>query len=145
MIRKTNAKDITSLSVYLSQKLGISISDAKKKASKIVKSGLPNFIKEEKDLSGVCFVETKIVNDVKKKFVYIYVNNWRLAENFLQCLRWNLNGEYWFALPKHDTLNRTYNKNSIKFIRVDGDKNIYCFKFEKRIFKSFKSEDIDAN
>jgi len=141
MIRKTNAKDITSLSVYLSQKLGISISDAKKKASKIIKSGLPNFIKEEKDLSGVCFVETKIVNDVKKKFVYIYVNNWRLAENFLQCLRWTLSGEHMFLIPRRDMLNRTYNKAGIKYIKIEGDNHLYSYVFEKRNFTSYKSED----
>ena len=141
MIRKINAKDITSLSIYLSQKLGISISEAKKKASKIVKSGLPNFIKEEKDLSGVCFVETKIINDVKKKFVYIYVNNWRLAENFLQCLRWNLNGEYFFSISRRDMLNRTYNKAGIKYLKIEGDNHLYSYVFEKRNFTSYKSED----
>jgi len=117
------------------------LSDAVKKANKIIKSGLTNFIKEGKDLEGVCYVESKLVNDKKEKFIVILVNNWRLAESFIQCLRWELNGDYFLSVPKHDFLNRTYNKNGIRFLRVDGDNNLYISRFEKRFFQSYKAED----
>ena len=138
-------KDKSSIAFYLSNKLNISIEDATIRANKIIKSGLENFIKEEKDLSGICYIESKLVNDTKIKYVEILVNNWRLAEQFLQCLRWTLNGEHWFSLPKHDFLNRTFNKNGLRYIRVEGDRNIYCYKFEKRDFRNYKNEDVDAN
>ena len=60
---------------------------------------------------------------------------------YIKILRWNLKGIYWFSLTKHDFLNRTYNKNGLRFIKCDGDKNLYCYKFEKRQFANFKSED----
>lgn len=141
MIRQISTKDVTSLSVYLSQKLNVSLPDAKVKAKKIVKSGLPAFLLEGKDLQGVCWVESKSVGEKKEKFVEILCNNWRLAESYIQVLRWNLDGICWFSIPKHDWLNRTYNKNGIRFIKVDGDKNLYCYKFEKRNFFNYKSED----
>jgi hypothetical protein len=141
MIRQISTKDKISLSVYLSSKLGISFSDATKKASKIIKSGFPNLMLESSDLQGVCWVETRIIADKKIKFVEMVVNNWRLAESFLQALRWKLCGEYWFSLPKHDFLNRTYNKQGIRFMKVDGQNNLYCYKFEKRNFFNYKRED----
>jgi hypothetical protein len=144
MIRPCSTKDKTSIAVYLASKLGISLSEATIKAKNIVKSGLPNFIKEEKNLTGLCYVEIRTINDKKEKFVEILSDNWRLAESFIQCLRWKLDGIFWFSLPKHDSLNRTYNKNSIRFVRVDGDKNIYNYKFEKREFRNYKSEDLES-
>jgi len=127
----------------LAQKLNISLPDANIKANKIIKSGLPAFLLEGKDLQGICYVELRLVGDKKEKFVEILCDNWRLAESYLQVLRWNLDGIYWFSLPKRDFLNRTYNKQGIRYMRCDGDKNIYCYKFEKRNFYSFKSEDVE--
>jgi len=144
MIRQASTKDITSIAVYLSQKLNISLKDASIKARKIVKSGLPSFLKEGKDLEGICWVETRLVNEKKEKFIEIYVNNWRLAESFIQCLRWSLNGDYFLSVPKHDFLNRTYNKNGIRFLKVDGENNLYISRFEKRFFQSYKAEDYEA-
>lgn len=143
MIRRINSKDKNSLASYFSNKLNINIEDALVKTNKILKSNSTNFIKEERELSGVCWIETRLINDVKTKYIEILVNNWRLAEQFLQCLRWSLNGEYWFSLPKHDFLNRTLNKVGIRFIRVEGDRNIYCYKFEKHYFRNYKSDDIE--
>lgn len=143
MIRRINSKDKNSLASYFSNKLNITIEDALVKTNKILKSNFTNFIKEERELFGVCWVETRLINDVKTKYIEILVNNWRLAEQFLQCLRWSLNGEHWFSLPKHDFLNRTLNKAGIRFIRVEGDRNIYCYRFEKRDFRNYKSDDIE--
>lgn len=141
MIRHCTTKDRTSIAVYLATKLKISLSEANSKAKRIVKNGMPSFLKEEKNLTGLCWVETRIVNDKKEKFVEILSDHWKLAESFLQCLRWALNGIYYFSLPRHDSLNRTYNKNGIRYLKVDGDRNIYVYKFEKREFRSFKEED----
>ena len=143
MIRQISTKDKTSIAIYLAQKLNISLPDANIKANKIIKSGLPAFLLEGKDLQGICYVELRLVGDKKEKFVEILCDNWRLAESYLQVLRWNLDGIYWFSLPKRDFLNRTYNKQGIRYMRCDGDKNIYCYKFEKRNFYSFKSEDVE--
>lgn len=143
MIRNITTKDKTSLAVYLSSKLNISLPDAKLKASKIVKNGQTSFLKEEKDLSGICYVENRLINDKKEKYVVILVNHWKLAESFIQCLRWKLDGIFWFELPKHDSLNRTFNKAGIRFVKIDGDRNLYNYKFDKRQFFSFKSEDIE--
>lgn len=141
MIRKFSSKDKMSISNYLSNKLNISLIDANRRAKRILKSGLPTLLKEDKDLQGLCWIETRLIGDKKENFVEIYVNHWKLAEHFLQCLRWELNGLYWFSLPIHDSLNRTLNKHGIRFVKVDGDKNFYHYKFEKREFKSFKLED----
>jgi hypothetical protein len=141
MIRQISKKDKYSLITYLAPKLNISLLEANVKATKIIKSGLPSLILESKDLQGVCWVETKVIGEKKVKFVEILVNNWRLAEHFIQVLRWNLNGEYWFSIPKHDFLNRTYNKNGIRFMKVDGDRNLYCYRFELRNFYNYKTED----
>jgi hypothetical protein len=141
MIRNCTTKDLSSISVYLAQKLNISLPEASIKTKKIIKSGLPSLIKESKDLTGIVWVESRIINDKKEKFIEIFVNNWRLAEDFIQCLRWKLDGVYWFSLPRHDFLNRTFNKNGIRFSRVEGDRNIYCYKFERRNFFNYKSED----
>jgi hypothetical protein len=141
MIRICSTKDKTSIALYLSKKLNISLNDANIKTRRIVKSGLPSFIKESKELEGVCWVETRLVNEKKEKFITILVDNWRLANDFIQMFRWTLDGIYWFELPKHDMLNRTLNKAGIRFVKVDGDKNIYNYRFEKRYFQSFKSED----
>jgi len=141
MIRQISNKDKASLAAYLVVKTETSFPEAIKKASKILKSGLPALILESKDLHGVCWVETRLVGDKKIKFVELLVNNWRLAESFIQVLRWKLNGEYWFSIPKHDFLNRTYNKNGIRFMKVDGNKNVYCSRFELRNFYNYKSED----
>lgn len=143
MIRPISTKDKTSVAIYLAQKLNISLPEANFKANKIIKSGQVSFLKEEKELSGLCYVEARLVNGVKTNFVEIIVNNWRLAEAFLQCLRWNLDGIYWFSLPKRDFLNRTYNKQGIRYTTCLGDKNIYCYKFEKRNFFNYKSEDAE--
>jgi hypothetical protein len=140
MIRQTKTSDINNIASYLSSKLKISFLEANIKAKKIVKSGLPSFIIEEKDLTGICYVESKSINS--QKYIEILVNNWRLAEDFIQILRWNLDGIYYLSLPKHDMLNRTFNKNGIRFLKCEGDKNIYCYKFEKRQFFNHKSEDI---
>jgi hypothetical protein len=131
--------------MYLAQKLNISLPEASIKAKQIIKSGLPSLIKESKELQGICWVESYIINDKKEKFVKILVNNWRLAENYIQILRWNLNGDYFFSVPKHDWLNRTLNKNGIRFYRVEGTNNLYIGRFEKRNFFNYKKEDIDAN
>lgn len=141
MIRQVSTNDNTSIAIYLSKKLNLSFSDAYIKTRKIIKSGLISLIKEDKDLEGICWVETKFINNKKEKFVEIYVNNWRLAESFIQILRWSLTGIYYFSLSKHDMLNRTLNKSGIRFLKVEGDKNIYNYKFEKRYFQSYKSED----
>ena len=141
MIRLISTKDKTSIAIYLASKLNIDLPEANRRANKIIKSGLPSFILESKDLQGLCYVEKRQVGDKQEKFIEILVGNWRLAENFIQVLRWNLDGVYWFSLPKHDMLNRTYNKNGIRFFKCDGEKNTYCYKFEKRNFYSFKSED----
>lgn len=144
MIRKINIKDVNSVAEYLSKKLNISFLEASIKASKIAKSGNISFLKDEKDISGLCWIESKIVKEKKERYIEIYVNNWRLAEEFLQCLRWTINGIYYFSLPKHDTLNRTLNKAGMRFFKVEGDKNIYVYKFEKRNFISYKSEDNEV-
>lgn len=141
MIRQISTKDRTSISLYLASKLNIALPEANRIANKIIKSGLPSFILESKDLQGLCYVENRKIGDKQEKFVEILVGNWRLAESFLQVLRWNLNGIYYFALPKHDMLNRTLNKNGMRFFKVDGDKNLYNYKFEKRYFQSYKAED----
>ncbi len=140
MIRRISNRDKVALTLYLSNKLRISLPEANSKVRKILKTGIC-FIKEEKDLTGVCWIESRLVGEKKEKFIEILCNNWRLAEDFIQVLRWNLNGIYFFALPKHDFLNRTFNKNGIRFQRVDGDKNIYNYKFELRNFVNYKSED----
>src|SRR4030067_3737377 len=101
MIRKISSSDKVAIAVYLSNKLNISLSEANAKTRKILKNGL-SFIKEEKELTGICWVEPRLIGEKKEKFVEIVVNNWRLAEDFIQVLRWNLNGLYFFALPKHD-------------------------------------------
>jgi hypothetical protein len=143
MIRQISTKDKISLATYLAVKINIPLSEATVKAVRIIKSGLPSLMMESKDLQGICWVENKLVGEKKVKYVEILVNNWRLAENFIQVLRWKLNGEYFFSIPKHDFLNRTYNKNGIRFLKCDGDKNVYCQRFEKRDFYSFKSEDAN--
>lgn len=145
MIRHCTTKDRTSIAVYLATKLKISLSEANSKAKRIVKNGMSSFLKEEKNLTGLCWVETRIVNDKKEKFVEILSDHWKLAESFLQCLRWALNGDYYFAAPIHDSLNRTFNKHGLQFIKVNDKFNVYIGRFEKRVFKSFKSEDIDAD
>lgn len=141
MIRQVSTKDKTSIAIYLAQKLNISLSDANRKTNKIIKSGLPAFIFEGKDLQGICWIESRLIGEKKEKFVEILVNNWRLAESYIQVLRWRLDGIYFFSLPKRDFLNRTLNKAGIRFIKVDGDKNVYNYKFEKRNFFNYKSED----
>jgi len=141
MIRQVSTKDKTTIGLYLSQKLNISISEGMLKAIKIIKSRLPAFILEGNDLQGICWVESKLIGEKKEKFVEILCNNWRIAENYIQVLRWNLHGIYWFSLPRHDFLNRTLNKAGIRFVKVDGDKNIYHYKFERRNFFNYKSED----
>ena len=141
MIRNISTKDKINVSTYLASKLNLSFSEAEKKVRKIIKSGQPNFLLESKDLQGFCYVETRIINGEKLKFVEILCNNWRLAEMFIKILRWNLNGIYWLSLPKHDFLNRTFNKNGLRFVKCDGAKNIYCYRFEHHQFANFKSED----
>lgn len=143
MIRNATTKDITSIATFLSNKLNLSLHDAVKKSRKIVKNGLPSFLKEEKDLTGVCWVEKRVVNNVPQKFVEIHVKNWRLAEDFIQCLKWSLNGEYMFLIPRKDMLNRTYNKAGIKYLKIEGDNHLYSYRFEKREFRNYKSEDLD--
>lgn len=128
---------------YLSSKLNISYQDALAKANKIIKSGQISYLKEEKDLTGLCYTEIRLIDNKKVKYLEIFVNNWRLAEEFLKILRWNLNGDYTLSIPKHDSLNRTFNKNGIRYIRVDGDRNIYMCRFEKREFFTYKNEDVD--
>lgn len=142
MLRKVLDTDKNSLVLYLSSKLNISIASATITANKIIKHSSISFLKEEKDLSGVCWIESRMINNIKHKFIEIVCNNWRLAEDFLQCLRWNLNGTYYFLIPRHDFLNRTFNKNGIKFIKIEGENHLYSYKFEKREFRSFKSEDL---
>ena len=144
MIRQVSTKDKTTIGIYLSQKLNISITEGMVKARKIIKSGLPVFMLEGKDLQGICWVETRLVNNKKEKFVEILCNNWRLAESYLQVLRWTLNGDFFFSVPKHDWLNRTLNKNGIRFTKIDGLNNLYIGRFEKREFHSFKSEDLES-
>lgn len=141
MIRHILPKDELSLTIYLMSKLGIQYKEANIKANKIIKSGFVSFLVDSKDLQGICWVEQRLIGDKKIKFVEILVNNWRLAESLFQVLKWNLNGEYWFSIPKHDFLNRTYNKNGIRFIKVDGNYNTYCYKFELRTFYNVKHED----
>lgn len=143
MIKQCTIKDLTSVSEYLSKKLNIPFSEATKQARKIIKSGLPSLILEEKDLTGVCWAEIRLIDDKKFHYVVMLVNNWRLAEKFIQILRWRLNGIYYFSIPKHDFLNRTYNKNGIRFLKCDNDKNVYCQKFELRTFVNHKSEDTE--
>ena len=144
MIRQISTGDKTSIAIYLASKLNIDLPEANIKARKIVKNGLPSFIKEGKDLLGICYVELRLVGNKKEKFVEILCDNWRLAESYLQVLRWNLNGDYQFSVPKHDWLNRTLNKNGIRFNKVDGLNNLYIGRFEKREFHSFKSEDLES-
>jgi len=141
MIRNITTNDKISVSLYLADKLKISLLEASVKTKKIIKSGLPSFILESKDLRGLCYVELQMIKGVKEKVVVILCDNWRLAEEYLKILRWNLDGIYWFSLPKHDFLNRTLNKNGVRFSHVDNDKNIYCYRFEKRVFQNYKSED----
>ena len=144
MIRQVSTKDKTSIAIYLAQKLNISLPDANIKANKIIKNGLSAFMLEGKDLQGMCWVELRLIGEKKEKFVEILCNNWRLAESYLQVLRWNLNGDYFFSVPKHDWLNRTLNKNGIRFYKIDGLNNLYIGRFEKRTFYSFKSEDLES-
>ena len=143
MIRNISSKDKLVIADYLVSKKGISFLEANKIVKNILKGGRVSFIKENKECEGICYIYTKEINGEKLKFIEILVNNWRLAENYLQMLKWSLNGVYFFSLPKHDFLNRTYNKNNIKFLQVDGQNNIYSYKFEKRQFFNFKREDIE--
>jgi len=143
MIRNWKQQDVSALSLYISKKLNVPISEATLKARKVIKSGLPSFLKEESDLTGVCWIEARVIDGKKLKFIEILANNWRLAEDYIQCLRWEIHGEYYFSVPRHDSLNRTYNKNGIRYLRVEGDKNIYVYRFERRNFVSYKSEDND--
>ena len=144
MIRQISTGDKISIAIYLASKLNIDLPEANRRANKIIKSGLPSFILESKDLQGLCYVEKRQVGDKQEKFIEILVGNWRLAESFIQVLRWNLDDDYWFSLPRHDFLNRTFNKNGIRYVRVEGDRNIYCYRFEKRNFFNYKSEDVDG-
>jgi hypothetical protein len=141
MIRQISTQDKTSITIYLARKLNISLVDANIKTNKIIKSGLPAFILEDKDLEGICWVELRLIGLKKEKFIEILCNNWRLAESYIQVLRWNLNGDYFFSVPKHDWLNRTLNKNGIRFYKIDELNNLYIGRFEKRNFFNYKSDD----
>jgi len=142
MIRQISKKDKTAIEFYLSTKLRLSFLEASVKTRKIIKSGLPALIMESKELQGICWAENRIVDDKKVKYIEILVNNWRLAEAFIKILRWNLNGDYYLSIPKHDFLNRTYNKNGIRFLKVNGKNNEYITRFEKRTFYNFKKDDV---
>ena len=144
MIRPISTNDKVSIAIYLASKLNISLPEAKVKTNKILKGGLSAFILESKDLQGICYIEKRLIGEKQENFIEILVGNWRLAESFIQVLRWNLDGDYWFSLPRHDFLNRTFNKNGIRYVRVEGDRNIYCYRFEKRNFFNYKSEDVDG-
>ena len=141
MIRRIVKSDKNSITEYLANKLHISLPEAMIKAKKIIKSGHISFLKDDKDVTGICYVEKRQLGDKQENFVEILTNHWRLAEAFIQCLRWQLNGICYFSLFKHDSLNRTLNKNGIRFLKCEGDRNIYWYKFEKINFQSFKIED----
>lgn len=143
MIHHITNKDKVLVAEYLVKKLDIPFKDAIIKTQKIIKSGLPSYIKDEKNLSGVCWVEIRTVNNIKQKHVEILCDNWRLAELFLKVLKWDLNGDYCFSIPKHHFLNRTYNKQGLKFFKCNGNNNDYIMKYEKRNFYLIKSDDED--
>ena len=138
MIRQINKKDTLFISEYLSKKLSISNKEANSKISKLIKSGLPAFIKEGLYIDGICWVE---IDDKKVKRINFQVDNWKIAEDFIKVLKWNLNGDYIIELPKYDFLNKTLNKNGFKFFKVENNKNYYTYKFEKRVFYNTKSDD----
>lgn len=108
--------------------------EAKLKFNHIIKSGLFNLILEDKNISNFCWLEHKVINDKKNKYLYFLVNHWKVAESFINMCRWNINGEIWVELPKHHFLNRTLNKQNFKFIKVENNKNIYNYTFIQRKF-----------
>lgn len=143
MIRPFHKTDKIAIADYLSKKLNLSMSDANLEAHKILKSKTQGFIKEDINLEGLCWIDKKIINEKPVKRLTFLVNNWRLAEDFIKLLRWNLSGEYIVECPKHDFLNRTLTKNGFRFLRLEDNKNVYNFRFEKRSFTNYKSEDND--
>lgn len=144
MIRQAELRDKIMVTEYVVKKLNISMKEANSKISKQIKSGLPLFLKDEKDIRGICWVEKITINDKKVKKLSFLFDDWRLAEDMIKYLRWQLNGEYITDLPKHDTLNRTLNKNGFRFTHIADNKNHYIYRFEKRTFKNYKSEDYEV-
>jgi hypothetical protein len=140
MIRNLQPKDELNFITYYSSKTNCSLKDAKYQFKQIIKSGLPALIKEESILTGVCWIENRIVEEKKIKHLNFLVNNWRLAEAFLQVLRLNYNGKVIVELDKRHFLNRTLNKHHFNFLKLDNDKNIFEYKFEKRAIFT-KSDD----
>jgi hypothetical protein len=132
MIRNLQPKDELNFITYYSSKVNCSLKDAKHQFKQIIKSGLPALIKDESTLSGVCWIDSRKVEDKKIRYLNFLVNNWRLAEAFLQVLRWNYNGEVIVELDKHHFLNRTVNKNRFIFLRTENNKNIFKYTFIKR-------------
>lgn len=141
MIRLIKKEDTLSIVEYLLKKLAITPQEAKVISRKIVKSGLPSFLKDSKSLEGICWMEKSILNEKPIKKLNFLVDNWRLAEDFIKILRWNVNGEIIIDIPRHDFLNRTLTKNGFRFLKLENNRNVYNYRFEKREFHNIKSED----
>jgi len=143
MIRLITKQDKSSIIEYLSKKLVISEQQAALKTNKLINRGLPFFIKELKNIEGICWVEHLTIDEKKVRKLFFLVDNWRLAEDLIKLLRWNLNGDYVIEIPKHDFLNRTLNKNGFRFSHIKDNYNVYNYRFEKRTFHNSKLEDND--
>lgn len=143
MIRAIKRTDKSDIVQYLVKKLSISFEESEKKARKLLKLNNLCFIKESKNLEGICWVENILVADKKVKKLSFLVDNWKLADDFIKLLRWNLNGEYITEIPKHDFLNRTLSKNGFRFLRLENNKNVYNYRFDLKIFTNYKIDDVD--
>lgn len=134
MIRSVKSKDMSSFITTYSYHNHCSYLESKSKFNTLIKSGLFALVLEDKSVDNFCWVENKIVNEKKIKYLYFLVNHWKVAESFINMCRWNINGEIWVELPKHHFLNRTLNKQNFKFIKVEDNKNIYNYTFIQRKF-----------
>jgi len=137
MIRNIITKDKYNFLDYYSKQLNVSFKEAEIKFNKILKNSSAKLILVNKDVEGICWTEK---DDSKKKHLFLLVNHWKIAESFIQSLRWDLSGEYEINIPKYHFLNRTLNKNGFKFYKVDDKNNYYKYTFIKRILTNAKSE-----
>lgn len=134
MFRRINSTDKLNFIEYYSKKNNCSLKDSSYKFNKILKSGLPAIILNDKECKGICWIESIIINEKKVKLLSFLVDNWRVAESLIQILKWNFHGTVVVELEKHHFLNRTLNKNRFQFTHIKDNKNCYIFNFEKREF-----------
>lgn len=143
MIRPIKKSDKSSLCEYIKNKYSCTYTEAEKESRKLLKFSQKCYIKEDKDLYGVCWIEKCIFDKLPSKKINFLVDNWHLADDFIKILRWNLNGLYIIEVPQNHFLNKTLNKNGFRFIRLQNNKNLYHYKFELRKFTNYKLEDLE--